>query len=205
MNNEDIANIQFNELMAIKYLHHKNGHAIWLFQCSCGKLIENRKNRVMSGNSKSCGHLLIQFNKSTKTIHGKTNSRLFNIWRGMKARCYNKNNKDYIRYGGRNIKIYQEWKQDFKVFYYWSINNGYQDNLQINRIDNDDDYKPNNCNWVTSKENSNNKRNSKLITYNNRTQTLSQWAEELNINRTTLSERFRHGWPVDKVLGKSIK
>lgn len=95
--------------------------------------------------------------------HGKSYSRLYNIWLGMKARCLNKNSQNYRLYGGRGIGIFEEWKHDFTMFEKWSYENGYKDNLTIDRINNNDGYRPDNCRWVTHQQNNFN-RNSNVGT-----------------------------------------
>jgi hypothetical protein len=125
-----------------------------------------------------------------KKTHGLSKHRLHIRWQTTKQRCYNQNHEHYNYYGGRGIKVCDEWLNNFKSFYDWAILNGYKDNLQLNRIDNNDDYKPSNCNWVTAKENSNNKRNNYNLTLNGKTQTLKEWADEIGINQSSLRERI---------------
>ena len=104
----------------------------------------------------------------------------------MKQRCYNPNRLKYSRYGGRGIKICDEWLNSFDSFYNWAINNGYSSELQIDRIDNDGDYCPENCRWVTLWENTLNRRQSKFLTVNGETLNASIWAERLNISPFTI-------------------
>ena len=94
--------------------------------------------------------------------HGGNGTKLYYVWCTMKSRCMNKNSIDYKNYGGRGITICPEWTENFIVFRDWALNNGYAKGLQINRIENNGNYEPNNCNWVTQKENLRNKRNNKL-------------------------------------------
>ena len=129
-----------------------------------------------------------------KSTHGKCGTRLYNIFQGMKKRCYNKHRKDFYEYGGRGISICDEWLNDFQTFYDWSMSNGYDDNLTIDRIDNDKGYSPANCRWVDIKTQSNNTRKNVYLGYNGETMTLAEWSRKLNINRNTLKARYRKGW-----------
>ena len=121
----------------------------------------------------------------------------------MKRRCNNINDKDYKNYGGRNIKICNEWLIDYSNFYNWAMQNGYQGDLTIDRINNDGNYEPSNCRWVTMKKQLNNQRRNKKYTYKNKTQTLSQWCEEYGFNYTTLRERLKN-MPFEKAIIKPI-
>lgn len=127
------------------------------YLCFCGKEFITDKYSVKSGATKSCGcyhrYLLLQRVKT----HGDTNTRLNRIWRAVKSRCLNKNNKCYNLYGGRNITICNEWLS-YEPFKNWALNNGYEDKLTIDRIDNDKNYEPNNCRWITNKIQSINRR-----------------------------------------------
>lgn len=106
----------------------------------------------------------------------------------MKKRCENPNNKRYIDYGGRGIKVCEEW-HDFIVFYEWAINNGYSENLTIDRINNEDDYKPSNCRWATKKEQANNRRTNVNITIGNTTKTLREWCDIFQVNYQKVEAR----------------
>lgn len=94
--------------------------------------------------------------------HGMTHTRLYRTWADLKIRCYNDRCVAYARYGGRGIKVCEEWLHDFKGFMSWSMSNGYTDELQIDRIDGDGNYEPSNCRFVTCVENIHNKKSNKL-------------------------------------------
>jgi hypothetical protein len=111
----------------------------------------------------------------------------------MKSRCNNPKDADYKDYGGRGIKVCEEWMQSFSAFYEWAMNNGYADHLTIDRIDNDGDYTPDNCRWVDLKEQANNKRNNVTVTINGLTKTLAEWSEITGILYKTLHTRYSRG------------
>ena len=109
--------------------------------------------------------------------------------------------KRYEDYGGRGIKVCDEWN-DFINFYNWAINNGYAYNLSIDRINLDGDYEPQNCRWSTPKEQDNNRRNNVFITFNGKTQTIAQWSEETGIKYETLRSRIRRGLSIEQIFNK---
>ena len=124
----------------------------------------------------------------------------------MKNRCYNKNDSHYPRWGGRGIQICSEWLFDFDNFREWALYNGYADNLTIDRINNDGNYCPDNCRWVTVAEQNNNQRTNRLITYNGKTQNLKQWSKELHINYGTLLSRLDESkWSIEKAFTTPVK
>ncbi len=138
--------------------------------------------------------------------HGGKHTRLYSIWCGMKSRCYNKNDSHYPRWGGRGISICSEWLSDFSNFKHWAENNGYKTGLTIDRIDNNGNYCPENCRWVTVKEQNNNQRTNRLITYNGKTQNLKQWSVELGINYGTLLSRLDASkWCIEKAFTTKVK
>jgi hypothetical protein len=132
--------------------------------------------------------------------HGKNGQRLCNIWYSMIARCEHKNNRGYEGYGGRGIKVCDEW-HDVNVFYKWALSNGYADNLTIDRINNDGNYEPSNCRWVTRKEQANNRRTNVYVEYRGKKYTVDELAETHGINSDVLRARiFNHGWTLERAL-----
>ena len=111
----------------------------------------------------------------------------------MIRRCHHKKDKDYKNYGERGISVCQKWRDDFMSFYDWAMNNGYNETLTLDRIDNDGNYEPSNCRWATIKEQSNNTRFNRYITYNGKTKTITQWAEFLGFKEDTLRARIVSG------------
>jgi hypothetical protein len=127
------------------------------------------------------------------------------IWKNMKQRCFNKNNPRYKDYGGRGITVCEEWKTDASLFILWAFKNGYAETLEIDRINNEGDYNPRNCRFVTTKENCRNTRKNKILKFNNKSLTLSEWSELTGINRTTISSRLKRGWDIKIALTKNPK
>ena len=119
--------------------------------------------------------------------------RIYRIWCNMKTRCYNPNIPNFDDYGGRGITVCDEWRNDFKPFLKWSMENGYKDDLLIDRIDNNGNYEPSNCRWTTRKQQNLNRRNNILVTIDGITKSFSQWADEFEINRSTALSRVHAG------------
>ena len=193
---------KFNKLTVIELAETKlyiNPHGRKLLKkyykckCDCGNEVIVYQGQLTSGHTQSCGCLTLK--------HGLWQSRLYNIWRGMLKRCNLKSSKDYMRYGGRGINVCEEWKNDFKTFYDWALNNGYDDTLSIDRIDVNGNYEPSNCRWQTAAQQANNKRSNVLITYNGETHNITEWAKKLNIPRHQIYHRIKANWSIEKALG----
>jgi hypothetical protein len=164
--------------------------------CDCGNKKEIILNSIVRGQTKSCGCL----HPEKVTTHGLSKNSLHIRWKGMLKRCYDKKHVGYKRYGGRGISVCNEWKNDQKKFIEWALTNGYKKELQLDRINNDGNYEPNNCRWATAKVNGNNKSKEKCITYKGETKTATQWSEIVKVKRTTILERIKSGWSIEKSL-----
>lgn len=158
----DLTGQKFGRLTVVNYYgSDKNGRALWLCKCDCGNIKVIRGNSLLSKLTVSCGCYNKEHAKKIHSKHNMSDSKLYKVWHGMKTRCYNKNFMYYYNYGGRGITICDEWKNDFKIFYNWAIKNGYKEGLTIDRINNDGNYEPNNCRWITRAEQNRNQRKTK--------------------------------------------
>jgi len=135
----------------------KNKKIIYLCKCDCGNLAEVRSTSLKNRNTRSCGCLQCEVASKVgrnNIKHGEAGrTRLYKIWMGMKVRCINPNAANYKWYGGRGIFVCDEWINSFMIFRDWALSNGYANNLTIDRIDNDSNYEPSNCQWITSFKN----------------------------------------------------
>lgn len=129
--------------------------------------------------------------------------RIYNIWRGMIKRCYSKKAREYPRYGGCGIIMCDEWKDSFDAFCLWALTNGYNDNLSVDRIDNNGIYEPDNCRWATSSQQQRNKSNNTIYVVDGVPMTATDAYEKYGINKNTFFSRLRIGWDIDKALKTS--
>lgn len=131
---------------------NKNHYAI--YECpECGKHFRCSVHNEVSGKTHSCGCMKYRWISERESVHGKTGTRLYLTWKNMKQRCSNNNRHDYVYYGGRGISVCAEWVNDFQLFYDWSMAHGYSDGLTLDRKNNDLNYTPDNCEWITFDEN----------------------------------------------------
>jgi len=192
----------FGKLKIVEYLGLKDKYYYYKCICSCKTDISDREFRLsnlLNGNSESCG---CEQNKQT---HGLTNTRIYKIYRGMIRRCYNLNESNYDRYGGRGIFICDEWlieenDQGLKNFYNWSIRNGYNEDLSIDRIDNDGPYAPWNCRWTTDNVQANNTSTNHIININGYDYTISQIAYRYSIEYNWLSNKINKGISINEII-----
>lgn len=168
----------------------KNGQSLWECKCECGIIKTIQKNSLISGKTKSCGCLK---KNGTHKTHGMKGTRLYRCWQAMKTRCGNPKAKGYENYGGRGIKICDEWENSFEEFAKWAMANQYTKYKTLDRIDNNGDYQPSNCRWATKKEQANNQRSNRFLAINGVTMNLQQWADKTGVPRSTIQWRADHG------------
>jgi len=200
---------RFNRLTIIKEIDKKKV----LCRCSCGKEKIIIKSHVFSGHTKSCGC----FRKETATIqgnksvtHGETETRLFNIWNSMRKRCFKEYSTEYRYYGGRGIKVCEDWKDyinfrnDMFSPYFNHCQKYGEKNTTIDREDVNGNYCKENCRWSTYKEQANNRRSNVFIEYKGEKHTIAEWAEKINIRQDTLSGRIKRNWNIERALKPNL-
>lgn len=206
VNWSDLIGQKFGRLTVVDFDKEKiykdgNKYTTFCCICDCGNQSSVVGYRLLSGGTKSCGCLQREAVSKLNKSHGETKSRLHNIWCRMKQRCYNKNATDYKYYGGKGVGICQEWFSSYQAFRDWSLENGYDETLTIDRIDSGKDYSPDNCRWVDRKMQTKNRSITRLLTFNNETLTIGEWAERIGINSKTIAKRIDVlGWTVEEAL-----
>ena len=174
------------------------GKATWVCACECGRQKEKTVTSydLTSGKVRSCGCLYYESNKGRNMTHGKSKTRLYHIWSGMRQRCSQPSSVGFRHYGGKGIAVCPEWC-DFQTFYDWAMSHGYAPTLSIDRIDNNLGYCPENCRWVDMKIQQNNRTNNVRISINGDIKTLSEWSDLSGIPVKVLSLRHRNNWSDD--------
>lgn len=176
-------------------------------QCECGSTLILDFNKLRSGNTKSCGCYRKDYLREKSLTHGQSNSLLYGTWQNIKGRTQNPNNQDFSYYGGRGIKLCDEWL-DFQNFHDWAMSNGYEEGLTIDRIDVDKDYSPDNCRWVDRKVQANNRRVRRdavnpVIEAFGQSKTLDEWMKDPAIvykNKYNLIYRIKAGWSPEEAM-----
>ena len=190
---KDITGQKFSKLTAIEMCgKDKNGLALWKCECDCGNESVVNYYSLLNGHTKSCG--------CNNKKHGKSDTRIYQTWTNMRGRCYSPKHHGFKYYGGRGIKVCDEWNDSFETFYEWAINNGYEKNLTIERINVNGDYCPNNCTWISKSEQQRNRRDTIYLTYNGKTLNTWQWSKITGLSQETISQRRYSHWNDERIL-----
>jgi len=202
----DLAGRKFGNLTILRRDECKSHNIKWICKCDCGNVCSVAGVHLKSGHTKSCGCIHKKLLSKRVKTHGASKTRLYSIWSGMKDRCNNPNSFAFLNYGDRGISVCDDWSNNFNCFKEWSINNGYAENLTLDRKDNNGNYCPNNCRWATRKEQSRNTRRNVLVEINGFTQCLNDWIKTNGINRSTFNDRYYiRNWPLKKALTYPVK
>lgn len=179
--------------------------------CDCGNEVIVTPSDLRRGHTTSCGcyHKEMMRDRQYRhgdagNHHGDSGTRLYHTWLGMKRRCFNKNDWAYQYYGARGIEVCEEWL-NYQVFKEWALSNGYNDELTIERKNNDGNYEPSNCVWIPFEEQGKNRRNRHELTFNGKTLSIREWEKELGYRRGTIRNRINYGWDIEKILTTPVK
>lgn len=211
----DLTGQRFGRLTVLErgedYISPKGRKVVrWRCRCDCGNVKDIAASHLRGGDNISCGcfhkERLVEAGKENGTTHGLSKTRIYHLFQNMKLRCSDEKSESYKNYGGRGIRVCEEWsgKGGFEKFYAWALENGYSDELTIDRIDVDGDYSPENCRWTDWNTQYNNTTKSVKLTYNGKTQTAAQWAKELGLDRHTIYGRIKRGYPIEYILGPRL-
>lgn len=200
----DLSGQRFGRLIVLSEHKSSSQGTMWLCKCDCGVIKYIHAKQLKRGNTQSCGCLSREKSSERRYIHGgKANSeRLYSIWKNMNSRCNAKESTNeflYRYYGSKGIAVCDDWK-DYKNFKEWAMNNGYTDELTIDRINGNLGYNPENCRWVTRKIQSNNLSNNIKCEINGQTLTISEIAEKYNLTYNTVKGRLRRGWDIIEII-----
>lgn len=205
----DLTDMKFGRLTVIERAgsHVTSGgdkKTRWRCICDCGNMTYATTSDLRSGDVRSCGCLKRERDKEFSATHHESKTRLYRIWKAMRGRCNNPNNSDYEYYGGRGIRVCDEWNQSYYAFKEWAMKHGYRDGLSIDRIDVNGNYCAENCRWINHLEQCNNRTNNLFITHNGEEHTISEWARISSIKYSTLYYRFKKGMTGDKLFAPTI-
>ena len=188
---DDLTGRRFGKWLVLRRDDNNTKQGYWVCQCDCGRILPVYGGSLVKGKSLSCGCYGSELKRVSHTTHGQCGTPLYNVYHGMLQRCYYKRHIDNKWYIQKGVTVCDEWLSEFEAFYEWAIQNGYKRGLSIDRIDNDKGYSPENCRWVTPKEQAQNRSTNLNYTLDGKTQCLKQWAEEFGIKYSTLYYRVR--------------
>lgn len=194
---------RYGRLTVLEKAKSENGIVLWKCLCDCGEITYVRSNNLQSGGVKSCGCLR---KTSLPTLrHNMSKNRLYHTWASMKARCNCATHKSYKDYGGRGIAVCDEWNNSFDTFMAWALSSGYSDNMTIERKDVNCGYCPENCIWISSDMQAQNRRSCKFFSYNGKRQNLMQWCNELNLSYKQVHNRiYKLGWNFERAISEPV-
>lgn len=190
---DDLTGQRFGKLVVIERVWRK-GATHWRCKCDCGNETAVVNSHLVSGYTKSCGCLRVEFCKSDKInrtyIDGRIHERLYRIYYGMLERCINPQSITYPNYGGREISVCDEWKNSYESFRTWAYQNGYKKNLTIDRINVNGNYEPSNCRWTNMETQNYNKRNTVYHEIGGKKYTFIEVARKYGVDMKKLRYRY---------------
>jgi hypothetical protein len=195
--------IKWKEVIGDILPNNAQGHAEVTLRCSCGNIKTVRISGVLDQRPKSCGCMRRNVNLDgtfSNESSSRNKSKLYRVWCAMRERCRNPNTLAYKDYGGRGISVCTEWNMNFISFRDWALSNGYQENLTLDRRDNNGNYCPENCRWTTKTEQAKNRRSTHFVTIGPVTLCIKDWAKELGVQESTIHRRVRNGMTYEEAI-----
>lgn len=202
---KDLTGKKFGMVTVIKLDKIENRRTYWICKCDCGNIFTRRSDIIQNKEVKSCGCYQKENNKIIGTLHGDGSKkskyhRLYQCYQSMKQRCYNPNCIQFKDWGGRGIKVCDEWKNDYLKFKKWALSHGYRDDLTLDRIKVNRNYEPNNCRWITKIEQNRNTRKCKHFLINNKDYTIPLLSKKLGISDDTIHYWLKKGYDINYIL-----
>ncbi len=207
----DLTGERFGRLLVIEKIGCiKKKGSVWKCLCDCGKTVEVLGTYLRRGDTKSCGCYHSDSVRRMMLTHGKSKTRLYRVWAGIKNRCNNPNSSNYKYYGAQNITMCEEWEKSFEVFEKWALDSGYDESAKpqvctLDRIDNESGYSPDNCRWTDHTHQCNNQKSNRLFEYNGVIHTMAEWAKIFKMNYSTLRARIRKGMNFEDAINKPTR
>ena len=205
----DLSGQQFGRLTVLHrapdVIQSNGRHRImWECVCECGNTVICHGDNLRKGVSRSCGCYRKEYMSEHNSTHHASKDLLYGVWCAIKTRCNNKKSAAYPDYGGRGIRVCDDWNGSYEAFANWSYKSGYSYGLTIDRVNNDGDYCPENCRWVDRVAQANNRRNNVVLDYNGQSHTLKEWAGIVGICPATMNSRYCSGWPIERMLSSPL-
>lgn len=201
---KDLRGQRFGRLIALGPISRdRHKHIVWLCQCDCGNKANVALQSLRSGTTRSCGCLYKQDIGRRSTTHGMSKTKVYKTWLHIKKRCYNPLAHDYQYYGERGISVCSQWHDSFECFrdYVSELPNFGIKGYSLDRIDNNGNYEPGNIRWATRKQQSRNRRITRMLTHKGKTQSVGAWAEEMGIPLYLIKNRiYKYGWSIERAL-----
>lgn len=208
----DLTNQRFGRLVVIKELppfrdKANRKYRYWECKCDCGNTTKATTQNLKGNHVKSCGCYQKETAGQHTRKHGYRKTRLYSIYNGMKQRCNNPNHREYSSYGGRGICVFDEWnkKDGLKAFAEWALNNGYKDNLTLERVDVDGNYEPSNCTWIPKPKQNANTTRTVLINYNGETLHMAEFCRRNNLDHRVVSRALKKGKTIEEIIRKECQ
>ena len=205
---------RYGRFTIVQEVEKRNEKRYFLCKCDCGNTRIERLVAIRAGEVKSCGCLKQETDRENikKYImshpnyseHDSYYKKMYGNWHDMKQRCQNQNSRAYKWYGGRGIRVCQEW-QKFRPFMEWALSNGWEEYLTIERNDVNGHYEPSNCSWIPRNKQSCNTRRSRFITHEGQTMILKHWEQQLGVKRELLRRRLDKGWSIERTFNTPLQ